>query len=248
MGRDILDIQGIDVKFLIVAVLVAGLNSAVFSLGENSMALGFGWEHFFEFASGDGQTSKTYLSAPGITFNDYGFWNKGNIGIFVNMAYLFPDKGSIDIDGTRTDVDLGIYDRLFQFNITIGPGFRFSFSKNLALRFGVGFNYMQTTGSGSRYVAGYDGEIGYTILAFNLGIGGDIGIKYDITDSFFVCAGTALSYDFACHTTVYSSFGNASGWAGNYSMTGIRPYICIGLNTWGEGTFRNSKGGFGKPK
>jgi hypothetical protein len=235
-------------KLVIMAILAAGLSLKVFPLTENLMAFGFGWEHFFESSAADGQRAKAYLSAPGIAFNSYGFWNKGNVGIFTGMAFLFPDKGSIDADGIRADVDLSVYDTLFQFNLTIGPGFRVNLNKNILLQFGLGLNYMQTTGSYTKYVAGYSNKIGYTMLAFNLGLGGDAGIKFDITDSFFLCTGSTLSYDFANHTAVYSSFGNASGWAGNYSMIGIRPYICIGINSWSDGSFLNGKSGFGKPK
>jgi hypothetical protein len=234
-------------KFLIAAILVVGLSLKAFPLTESSMAFGFGWEHFFESSTADGQRAKAYLSAPGIAFNSYGFWNKGNIGIFTSMAFLFPDKGSIDVDGIRADVDLSVYDTLFQFNLTIGPGFRFNLGKNVLLQFGAGLNFMQTTGSYTTYVAGYSGKIGYSLLAFNLGLGGDIGIKFDITDSFFLCAGSAFSYDFTNHTAVYSSFGNTSGWAGNYSMIGIRPYLCIGINLWAEesGPFKTK---IGKPE
>jgi hypothetical protein len=234
-------------KFLILVVFSVSIGSAVFSLTESSMALGFGWEHFFETTSSDGQKAKTYLSAPGITYNAYSFWNKGNVGFFLNMAFLFPNRGTLDVNGVKTDVDLGVYDVLFQYNAMIGPGFRFGFNKNLTLQLGVGFNYMQTIGSYTKYVAYYSSKIGYTLLGFNLGIGGDVGIKYDITDGFFFCVGSTFSYDFACYTAVYSSFGNTSGWAGNYSMIGIRPYLCIGVNLWAEepGLFKNK---IGKPE
>jgi hypothetical protein len=234
-------------KLLILTVLSVSVSSVVFPVTESWVGLGFGWEHFFESSTADGQRAKAYLSAPGIAFNSYGFWNRGNVGIFTSMAFLFPDKGSIDVDGIRADVDLSVYDTLFQFNLTIGPGFRFNLSENVSLQLGAGLNYMQTTGAYTTYVAGYSDKIGYAMLAFNLGLGGDIGIKFDITDSFFFCAGSALSYDFANHTAVYSSFGSASGWAGNYSMMGIRPYLYIGINLWAEepGPFKTK---IGKPE
>jgi hypothetical protein len=238
-------------KYLVVAVLAAGLNSTVFSLSESSLALGFGWDHFFENTSSGEQQAKTYLSAPGMAYNAYVFINKKNIGLFTDMAFLFPNRGTLDINGVKTSVDLGVYNVLFQFDAIIGPGFRFNISENSVVQLGVGLNYMQTVGSYTKYVwNGFStNKVGFTMFAFNLGIGGDIGIKIDMTDVFFVSVGSVFSFDFANFTNVYSSFGNTSGWADNYSMIGMRPYICIGVNTWSDGSgFLNQKGGYGKPK
>jgi hypothetical protein len=232
-------------KLLILLVLIVSIGPAAFSLSESSLGLGFGWGNFFERASSNGSTAKTYMSSPGIAFNGYSFWNKKNIGLFTNMAFLFPSKSTIDINGVKTNADLSFYDILFQFNAMIGPGFRINIRENFILQLGVGLNYMQTTGSYTGYVAG--NKIGYGLLAYNLGLGGDIGIKYDITDAFFISAGSTVSYDFACHTAVFSSYENTSGWAGNYSMLGIRPYLCIGMNFWaGEPGFFKTR--IGKPR
>jgi hypothetical protein len=226
-------------KFMVFVVFSMGISSAAFSLSESSLALGFGWGQSFESISSGRQKIKTYLSAPGITCNNYGFWNKGNSGIFSSMGFFFPDKGTSSANGNETTADFSVYDILFQFNAVIGPGFRFAFSKNLALQFGVGLNYLQTTAS----------RKGHALFVFNLGFGGDIGIKYDITDSFFLRVGSALSYDLANHTAIYTSSGDdTAGWIDGYSMIGVRPYLCIGINTWSEGSFFNRKSGFGKPE
>jgi hypothetical protein len=234
-------------KFLVLVVLAASISPAIFSLSESWTGLGFGWGNFFEDVSKGGDTAKTYMSSPGVTLNSYGFWNRGNIGFLSNMAFLFPNRSTLDINGTKTSVDLSVYDILFQFNVVIGPGFRFNVNDRLALQFGVGLNYMQTFGSYTMFVASYGYSVGYTLLAFNLGVGGDVGVKFDITDTLFISTGSTFSFDFANLTSVYSSFGNTSGWASNYSMFGVRPYLCIGFNSWAEepGLF---KGKMGKPK
>jgi hypothetical protein len=146
------------------------------------------------------------------------------------MAFLFPVRSTLDINGTKTSVDLSVYDILFQLNTIIGPGFRYNITKEFTLLFGIGLNYMQTFGSYTTYIPYYDSKIAYVVLGYNLGLGGDIGIKFDITDSFFISGGGTFSFDFVNHTSVLSSFGNSSGWAGDYFMFGLRPYICIGFN------------------
>jgi hypothetical protein len=236
-------------KFLISVVLIVSMSPAIFSLAESWTSAGFGWGNFFERSPAGGNTAKTYMNSPGITLNGYTFWNRGNIGFFSNAAFLFPKRSTLDINGVKTSVDLSVYDVLFQFNAIVGPGIRFNVSDKLAVQFGLGLNYMQTFGSytNTMVVAGYIEKVGFAVLGFNLGIGGDVGVKFDLTDTFFVSAGSMFSFDFANHTSVFSSYGSTSGWADDYFMLGIRPYLCIGLNSWAEelGPFKSR---MGKPR
>jgi hypothetical protein len=69
-----------------------------------------------------------------------------------------------------------------------------------------------------------------------LGIGGDVGLKYDITDTVYLNIGTALTYNFLNYRTAQSTADNwintrqdSSGWTFN-PMFGIRPYFAIGVN------------------
>jgi hypothetical protein len=128
-----------------------------------------------------------------------------------------------------------------QIGIIIGPGFRYNFNEKLKLQYGIGLSLMETAASYSEYIP-YYGKIGFSMVAFNFGIGGDIGIKYDITDTFYLNVGSIVALDFANHTSINSSFGDESDWAKNYSMFHFRPYICIGFNM-----YRDSDN-LGKPK
>jgi hypothetical protein len=163
------------------------------------------------------------------------------------MAFLFPSKGTANINGVEATADLDVYDTLFQFDATIGPGFRVNLRDNFKLKFGIGFHYIMLVGSYTGYVAYYNSNVGFSMLSFTLGIGGDIGIKLDVTNGFYVSMGNAFSYDFTGHTSVYSSLGNVSGWAEGYSLISLRPYICLGINLWAEepGFFKNK---IGKPE
>jgi hypothetical protein len=228
-------------KLFLSLVLIVGINSIGFSLSETWFSLGFEYGNSFENTSSGGNSASSYMGSPGINLNVYQFWNNMNVGIFVHDIFAFPQKITSEINGVKIDADLSVYDFLMQVGIIIGPGFRYSFNDRLKLQYGIGFSFMETAGAYNEYIPGY-GTIGFSLLAFNFGIGGDIGIKYDITDVFFINIGSILTFDFANHTSLKSSYGNASDWAKNYSMFGLRPYICIGFN-W----YRQTDS-LGKPK
>jgi hypothetical protein len=231
-------------KFLILTVLALSISSAVFSLSESWVGLGFGWGNLFESSSAIENTAKAYMVSPGINYDTYEFRNKNNIGLFLSMAFLFPASGVAGVNGEDVKVDLSVYDSLFLYDAMIGPGFRLNLSNNFKLKFGVGFHYMMMVGAYTEYMPYYGGNIGFAIWGYTLGIGGDIGVKFDVTNGFYISIGSALSYDFANHTSIYSSFGIVSGWAGGYSAISLRPYICLGINLWAEesGFLKNKMG------
>jgi hypothetical protein len=227
-------------KILCLIVLALGVHAVAFSFSpsESSTGLGFGWGNFFERAKEGGNTAKTYMGSPGIMLEAYQFWSGHNIGLFTNVGFLFPTKMTSDVSGVKTDVDLGIYDFLFQDNIIIGPGFRYSFDDHFTLLAGVGFDVLLSIASYSRsvYVGyGWLNNVSYAMFSLGLGIGGDVGIKFDVTDKIFLKLGSAVSYEFLNHSSIstnVSAIGNQSGWASGYSMFGFRPYLCVGLNSY----------------
>jgi hypothetical protein len=138
-----------------------------------------------------------YLGSPGVNLGVYRFFYK-NIGMFFNIGLFFP---------------------VLQNELNIGPCFRYDFNEKLKVHFGVGLNvnmYLLDIGNNNRSSA--DDRIG-------IGVGGDIGLKYDITDVVYIDFGTTLAYNF-----------------GDYSIFGIKPYIAIGINSYQE------KAHMGKPK
>jgi hypothetical protein len=239
-------------KILCLVVLALGVHAVVFSFSpsESSMSLGFGWGNFFENSKENGDTVKRYIGSPGVTFENYTFWNKKNIGLFINLGLLFPVKITSEVNGAKTDVDMSSYKFLFQENMIIGPGFRYSFNDRFTLLAGLGLDVLFSAASYSKsvYVGyGWIYNVGYAEFSFGLGIGGDAGIKFDITDKVFLKLGSTISYNFAKHTSISSSLGNTSGWASTYSMIGFRPYLTVGLNLYvtEPGFF---KGKLGKPQ
>jgi hypothetical protein len=242
-------------KNICLVILILGVCASVFSFSpsESSISLGFGWGNAFESAEEGGKTVKTYMGSPGITLESYQFWNGHNVGLFANAGFLFPVKMTSDASGVKTDVDLSIYDYLFQENLIIGPGFRRGLNDRFTLLVGVGLDLLFNIAAYSKsvYVGyGWINNVSHSTFSFGMGIGGDVGVKFDITDKVFLKLGSTVSYDFLCYSSIrtnLSAIGNQSGWVSGYSMIGFRPYLTVGLNVYvtEPGFF---KGKLGKPQ
>jgi hypothetical protein len=216
-------------KKYFVLVLLVGIGPTVYSLSETWVSFGFEYGNFFEKSYDVINTAKSYISSPAINLNVYQFYNGTNTGLFIHDIFAFPKSGTIVLNGKKDKVDFSAYDFIMQVGIVIGPGFRYSFSNKLKLQFGIGFSALETTSFYSAYNSSY-GTIDYSRISFNFGIGGDIGLKYDITNTFFVNIGSILGYDFASFTSLDSSKESTAVWASNYSMLHLRPYFTIGFN------------------
>jgi hypothetical protein len=220
------------------AFLLVGINTVVFSFQETWLSMGFEFGNSIESISDE---ATTYIGAPGFNLNAYGFSDKRNIGVCFRSSFLFPVVANGDRDTQEYDS---------QMEFLLGPGFRYAITENLKLQFGIGLDWMVVVAD---YTQSIDGKaIDFSKAVYNLGIGGDVGIKYDISDFFYLNGGVALSYMFFNHTWQYSYQkqsndeeiqkriydDNIKG----YSMVAIKPYICIGFNYYQE------KAVWGKPK
>ena len=212
-------------------MLFLGLTTMTFSLEETWLSTGVNFGNYFGNGSDMGNF---YVGSPGVNFSGYGFWNKKNMGIFFNYGLLFPVGDSIKNN----------YKPIVQGDFILGPGFRYNINEKLKLHFGIGLdiNLLALLDRTNIDVKASEERIA-------LGLGGDIGLKYDITDVIYFNIGTTLSYNFASHRWGESTLDNwtntkreSSGWINGYSMIGIRPYIAIGFNYYQE------KGKWGKPE
>jgi hypothetical protein len=225
-------------NFLCIAVLLTAGSGVAFSLEEAWLSTGFEFGNSIEHTD-DGST---YIGAPGFNINGYSFGDKKDIGFFFHYAFLFPSV--VSGSGEAKDYDL-------QWEFIIGPGFRYSLSDDLKLQFGVGLDWMPIIAA---YTENSEtgASVDYSKVAYNLGAGADIGIKYDIKDYFYINAGLTLSYMFYNYTSLTSVVELPNDISRRtqlfhdnvkpYSMFGIKPYICIGFNYYQE------KLVWGKPK
>ena len=218
-------------KVFIAILLTIGINTYVFSQTETWLSFGFEYGNFWENSSDGSDNFKGYMGSPGIGLSAYNFWNKGNIGLFVHDIFAFPTKMTAEINGVKSEIDLSNYFSI-QVGIIIGPGFRYHITDAFKLYYGIGLNYFFTSSSSDNS----------SVITYNLGIGGDIGLKYDISDVFYINIGSIIACDFMNFSIVSTSYSTVATFEKKYSLIHLRPYICIGFN------FYRENDNMGKPK
>jgi len=211
-------------RILLCMALILGICAAVFSFeGEHWLSLGLSFENVIE--SGD-IIEDMYMGSLGFDVGLYNFFNRKDIGLFMNAYYFIPLVNSLPT----------VYAPIIQYGFLLGPGFRYNINETMKLHFGVGFN-MQLI---NFYRAG-NGQLKLYDSRVILGIGGDVGFKYELTDIIYLNFGAKLSLNFANYMTTESSIDNwetaiidSYGWVNNYLMFEARPYFAVGFNFHGE--------------
>jgi hypothetical protein len=196
------------------------------------LSTGFNWGNYFDSGTDMGNF---YSGSPGVTFNGYSFFDQKNIGFFFDCALMFPVVNTLESG----------YDPIIQSDFIIGVGFRHKINERFNLHFGIGpnFSMFYLFNEANNNVKSSDERHGW-------GIGGDIGLKYDLTDLVYIDFGTTVSCVFASYRIVESTEDNwkntredSNGWISN-SFVGIKPYIAVGFNLFQKTT----KVKLGKPK
>jgi len=144
-----------------------------------------------------------------------------------------PTIGFTDVNGVTKNYNFGFLP--YQVGLIIGPGFRHNITEDFAIKWGIGIDFMMSFIDYKDYLPGY-GNVFRKTSSYNFGIGGDIGIKGNITKTFFMSIGSIFQVDFLRVMSVKTSFGkNSSGIAKDFLMLGASPYITFGFNlnrTW----------------
>jgi hypothetical protein len=199
-------------RFFIFTMLLL-LSGTVFSQVTSQLSVGF--ENANSFEKNMNHYS-LYIPSVGINLTNYVFFN-GNFGVFLHTDLLFPVSGNFQI-----------YDSSIVISALIGPSFRIPIYSAFEAAFGVGFD---VSGTFIRYAHDTKsfGQEKYERNELNLGLGGDIRIKYFISKTFYVNAGSILSWYFSNYSSVISKYGDYARFAQNYSMFSVNPCIGIGL-------------------
>jgi hypothetical protein len=218
--------------FLAAVFVVAGAETQTIEQ-ESWTMMAFEFGNMLEFSK---DSEPEYFGAPGFNMSVYGFNDRKPVGFFVHYGLLFPVVSTLE----------HIRDYDMQVDMLVGPVLRFPPRGNLTLYCGAGFDLVVTSGSHS------EGDIWYSRSAFDLGIGADIGLKYDITDAVHIQGGMVVSYMFFNNTSSSSrettgrittitsiSDDNIEG----YGQFGAKPYIGIGFSSYSVTTSR-----YGKPE
>jgi len=199
-------------KTLVISFFIF-LNGIVFSQTTSQLSVGFEEANSLEIIKNQ---DLLYIPFLGIELTDYTFFNR-NFGVFVHTELLFPVLR-----------DFQIYDSSIVIGALFGPSLRIPLNSVFDVVFGIGFGI---SGTSIRYTQDTRsfGQINYERNELNLGLGGDVRIKWFISNIFYINAGSILSCYFINYSSVISKYGDYAGFTQNYYMFSLNPYIGIGL-------------------
>ncbi len=209
------------IAIILCVLLLAGV--PVFAATEHW--IGLGGDYSFS-ATPVKDSDSTLVHSAGFDIMSYNFFStKGSVGIYADMAFLFPfqaSKGSISVD---------LKDTPMIFNVIVGPAYRYNISKSVTFSAAAGLN-LGVQGNSFSY-----GNIILKGSAVTLGLGIDAGIQFAIDNKFFIRAGSKLGFDFGCYRKGSLGAGPSKiedgRWDDGYFRFTATPYIGGGvyLNT-----------------
>jgi hypothetical protein len=200
-------------KKILIFTMLLFLNGIVFSQTISQLSVGFEESNAFETNINH---DSLYIPSLGIDLTDYTFIN-GNFGVFVHTELIFP-----------ISPDFQIYDSTVTISGLFGPAYRLPIGSVFEMVFGLGFDIFGTFIRDAQKTQSF-GTIKYERNEVNIGIGGDIRAKWFVYKSFYIDAGSILSWHFSSYSSVISKYGDYARFTQNYSMFSINPYIGIGL-------------------
>jgi len=152
--------------------------------------------------------------------------------MFAHSSFLFPQRGWEWSDDGVYGLDFSDATLNMQWGSLIGVAFRFSvLTDDLHFYTGVGLNIFF-----SWLIAGVpESTASADMFSSSFGIGTNLGLKFDITDRFFLKLGSIITFDFLrfSNIDVYDGrthIGNVSSRDREFFMLGVRPYIAGGVN------------------
>ena len=211
-------------KSFLCVLLVFGISAMGFSQDETERSPREIWfstgSAFGNYLMNGMDLESNYTGSPGVNLNFYALFGEKNICVFFNYGIIFPvvnstreyNESSVQIDYTP-----------------LGFGFGYDINQSLMLHLGIGPNmnmlFLRSDTNAGDYFIG-------------LGLGGDIGFKFNPIKSLCIDFGTTLSYNFVAYKEIRNNIDFrhnkydivGSGWMNQYSMIGIKPYILIGFN------------------
>ncbi len=197
-------------KSLFVFLVLIVLGTSAYAASEEWFSIGIESGNFFESVSGiDSQ-----VTAFGLEMSEYMFFNNMPVGIMMHGSFSLLQKLSGTAEGVKVSIDLSGSDLRMYVGLLAGLAYKHHFTETLGLFAGLGFSFGMFTLIHPNFSLGF----------YNYGIGGDVGVKYSITDSFFVDLGLLLNYDFK-NKGINSSASTVKG----YKMFGVRPYLGVGF-------------------
>jgi hypothetical protein len=199
-------------RFFAICLLI-GMSTVGFSMEEQWWLIGFEYTNSFEHSE---DTDTDYMGFLGVNISTYKFTDKANVGIFAHFSGMFPPViGGDDYESIR------------MWDISTGPACRLILNEKMTLFGGIGPHILM------KYPDYKKEEQDYSMEGFNIGFGGDIGLKYDITEKYIFNIGVAFSGDISNRTKIWAD-KYMKIIPSDYFLYTVKPYIGVGLNEWIE--------------
>ena len=214
-------------KLFLCVVLIVGISAIGFP---DDGTQGFKYDIWFSTGPAFGNyfingsnLERNYTGSPGFDLSLFTLFGDRNIGFFFNYGILFPmDTNSGRSHGASVQLDF----------ILLGVAFGYNINDALKIYFGIGPDMNML------FLHKKEGSNRTGDYSIALGLGGNIGLKFKVTDYFIISFGTTLSYNFAAYREIrhnvsfrhYQYNIESAGWVNGYSMIGIKPYISFGVN------------------
>jgi len=211
-------------KFILVFLFLACFSSFVYSLDSESwLRIGFEYGNYFDSYIINYEKTESYTGAAGINIGGYRFFNNKNYGLFVHGYFGVPLINS-------KNNNFKDYDFRFHAGIVFGMGFKYNFTEKLFLNYGIGISYMMGFYDYYDYLPLY-GDVFFETKSFDIGIAGDVGLKFDFNKNVFIAFGSIFSFDFLRSQYMKASFEKATaGIVKDFYMYAFKPYLTIGFN------------------
>jgi hypothetical protein len=202
---------------LAVPLMVTAQEAASFEVPVKETFRSTGFE-FGNTITHNPDTDTGYFGSPGMSVEKYSFWNGRSFGRFHHLSFTVPVVGDDALN--------------FQWGALFGPAFRVRFTDRLALHTGLGIG---VNGLHEWYE---EGGVDYVKSIVSLGVGADVGLKLDITNTFFIKGGVNAAWSFMDMTNIREDDGHfrdrgETSWnfMDNWTLT-ANPYISFGFNIY----------------
>jgi hypothetical protein len=191
-----------------------------------SAAIGGGADFVFEKT----QTAQSELVSVGGALSLFSVEEGSVVGCFANFSVFFPISLQKAANGAAAEpVDLRAYDFIVQGGLCIGPGFRFDMGDVMRLNLGLGASVQGLVAAGSAANEVYQ-DRQFSVATVNFGPAAALELTLEIAPPFYIALGIAATYDFFNYSVVSAAAYNTRGWAEDYTMLSLRPYLCIGYH------------------
>lgn len=202
--------------FLLLGVSV-GAAEAKSNITEAWLMMGFEVGYSWDMTNQSEFFEVGHVVSPGFSAGVYSFKQGSSIGLFLSASVLFPTEYVLK---EQTSPLNSYHDPFNQGILIFGYAFRFPLSKSVNIHLGLGLSGLYSTLSRS-----LENEV-----SLRFGIGGELGVKLDLSDVFFLSLGSRGIWNFGESVL--------QGAPELISIARLHPYISIGTNHFF---------GFGKP-